>query len=379
MEAVKKYLELSDITQPNSVHQIWARTQGHPLTLSLLVSTMLVGSSSQTFVPDENDVFAHVAAAWLQEVPDPDMKEIVEAASVLRHFNHELLNYALGRTVTGEQFRSLISYSFVQRVDRGWILHDLLRDAIGLDFRRRSPDFYNQLWLRSVSYYSDKIKRSAKIGMAAWENAEILFYIGNYLIQFLLNRQSISYSMEQLHPANWAEAEQYMEQRHATAKDGNVVYVDPSTNEQATYLMTAKESLNILNQIRLKELYELDPACVKLIRNEKGNIYGLIVSIPINELTLDYLKTRPISAAYFRSAFGSREHTIERSRAYESRLFRPNRRCIRLLRSERNAGYDIHVYYRGTTSFITITTEKRRPLTTSWIREARKFYPTWIK
>jgi DNA-binding CsgD family transcriptional regulator len=210
-----------------------------------------------------------------------------------------LLNDVLGKRVTSEQFRNLISYSFIQRVDRGWLLHDLLRDAIGFEFRRRSPDFYNQLWLRSVAYFSDKIKRYAKNGMAAWENSEILFYIGNHFIQFLLNRQSISYSMEQLHPANWAEAEHYMEQRQVTAKDGNVVYVDRKTNEQVTYLMTARESLSILNQIRLNDLYELDPTCVMLIRNEKGNIYGLMVSIPINELTMDYLRSCPVSAAYF--------------------------------------------------------------------------------
>ncbi|MDB4867089.1 MAG: ATPase protein, partial [Cohnella sp.] len=209
-EAVKKYMELSGITQQISLQQIWTKTKGHPLTLSLLVSTMLAGSTP--LVPEDSDVFSHVVAAWLQEVPDPDMREIVEVASVLRHFNHELLNYVLGKRVTSEQFRNLISYSFVQRVDRGWLLHDLLRDAIGFEFRRRSPDYHNQLWVRSVSYYSDKIKRYAKNGMAAWENTEILFYVGNLFIQFLLYRQSISYSMEQLHPANWAEAEHYMEQ-----------------------------------------------------------------------------------------------------------------------------------------------------------------------
>ncbi|SFS66716.1 helix-turn-helix transcriptional regulator [Paenibacillus sp. BC26] len=299
--AVQKYVQLCGMMSPTDMYQIWSRTKGHPLTLSLFVSTMLARASTQTQQqsPDESDVFAHVVAVWLQEVPEPDMRTIVEAASVLHHFNHELLNEVLGKHVTSEQFRTLTSFSFMQRVERGWLLHDLLRDAIGFEFRRRSPDYYHQLWLSSIAYFSDKIKRSSKSVMTAWENAEMLFYIGNHFIQFLLNRQSITYSLEQLHPANWAEAENYINRRQDTAKDGYVPYIDRSTNEQATYFMTAKENLSILNQIQLKALYELDPACIKLIRNEEGTVYGLLVSIPINMRTMSYLRSSPVSAAYF--------------------------------------------------------------------------------
>lgn len=156
-EAVGQYLERSGISIEGSLERIWARTKGHPLTLSLLVSTMLAGSESPSAFTEEDDVFPHVVATWLQEVPDPDMRELVEAAVVLREFNHELLNYVLEKRVPSEQFRSLVSYSFVQRVERGWMLHDLLRDAVGFEFRRSSPDLYNRLWMRSVSYYYEKL------------------------------------------------------------------------------------------------------------------------------------------------------------------------------------------------------------------------------
>lgn len=297
--AVEQYLERTGIMQQSIQREVWSKTKGHPLTLSLLVSTMLTGSYSYDAFAEETDVFPHVVANWLQEVPDADMRVMVEAAAVLRQFNLELLNFVLEIQVTSEQFRRLTSYSFIQRVEHGWMLHDLLRDAIGIELRRSSPDYHNRLWLRCVSYYSDKIKRSAKNGTAAWENAEIMYYIGNHFIQFLLYQETISYSLEPLHTSNWAEVEQYLEKRRHTAKDGSVDYVNRETNEKATYLLTARESLNILRQIRLQELYELDSSCVKIIRNSEGIIYGLMEIIPINAWTMDYLRSRPVSSPYF--------------------------------------------------------------------------------
>ncbi|WP_219835382.1 LuxR family transcriptional regulator [Paenibacillus sp. R14(2021)] len=298
LNAVKRYLEHAGVMQDQQIHHIWTKTKGHPLTLSLIVSTTLVGTM-QKFL-DENEVFSYVVDTWLKEVPDPEMRELVETASVLRQFNQELLSRVLDKEVTTTQFLKLTGYSFVQRVERGWLLHDLLRDAIGLELRLRRPEFHNRLWKRCVLYYCNKMKLSAKRKSAAWENGEFLYYIGNQFVQFLLYRQSICFSVEPLHPSNWSEAERYIEQRRLTAKDSPFVFTNRETNESVEFLLTANESLNILNQIRLKELYDLDPTCVKLIRNAEGKVYGMMEIIPINEATMDYLIARPLSSSYFR-------------------------------------------------------------------------------
>lgn len=298
-EAVEHYLARSGIDQEEHVRRIWNRTKGHALTLSLLVSTTLAHSPQQSMPYGEQEVFAQVVSLWLQEVPDPQMRELVETAAVLRQFNQEMLSHVLERTVTTEQFRTLTGYSFVQKTERGWLLHDLLRDAVGFELRQRMPEFHNRLWKRSVLYCCNRMKLSAKKRSAAWENAEILYYIGNHFIQFLLFRQSISYSLEPLHPANWAEAEAYIERRLLTAKDGPFHVINHETKERMDFILSAVESLNVLKQIRLKELYELDPSCVKLIRNADGDVCGVFEIIPINMDTMDYLLSKPLSSAYF--------------------------------------------------------------------------------
>ena len=56
-----------------------------------------------------------------------------------------------------------------------------------------------------------------------------------------------------------------------------------------------------MKHIHLGELYDLDPNSVKLTRDLRGMVCGLSVIIPINEHTLDYLKSKPLSSAYFNS------------------------------------------------------------------------------
>ncbi|NQX71634.1 helix-turn-helix domain-containing protein [Paenibacillus alba] len=299
--SVRVYLERSGIKQEMAVQDMWAKTKGHPLTLSLLAAASLVNASPKDMLMGDNAVFSHVVAVWFKEVPDTGMKELVEAAAILRVFNQELLSHVLDKEVQSEQFRQLCDYSFVQRVDRGWVLHDLLREAIQEEMQLRLPDFYETLWKRCVLYYYHKLKSSARKRAMSWEHAEWFYYIGNQLIQSLFYQQSVAHHFEPLTLANWADAEHYIEQRYLHVKEYSVQRVHPVTKEIFNYRYTVEDSLNGLKHIHLEELYALDPNCVKLARDAGGNLCGLFVIISINTHTIGYLQTHPLSAAYFSS------------------------------------------------------------------------------
>lgn len=299
--SVKAYLERMGITQEETMHLIWNKTKGHPLTLSLLVSTTLATNFHKVSLSDSNEVFAHVVRMWLKEVPDEPLRELVETAAVLRHFNQELLSYVLDKNVSTEQFLKLVGLSFIRRVDRGWLLHDLMRDAICFELRHRMPDHYENLRKRCIMHYYHKIKESAKKKSVTWENEEWIYYVGDQWIRGFFYQKSASYYWEPLNADNWAEAERYIENRRLLAKDTKVNYRDPGTNECYNYVISAGESLYTLKHIDLRELYDLDPGIVKLIRDSSGTLYGLSAIIPINAHTLDYLKTKPLSKAFFTS------------------------------------------------------------------------------
>ncbi|MCR8634840.1 helix-turn-helix transcriptional regulator [Paenibacillus radicis (ex Xue et al. 2023)] len=299
--SVKQYLELSGIEQEEMIPRIWSQTKGHPLTLALLVSTTIAQNVQQAAVADGSGFFTYIVQNWLTEVPGPEMRAWVEAAAVLRYFNQEILSYVMEKEIATETFQSLVGLSFIQRVGQGWLLHDLLRDAISYELRLRMPDSYNRLWKRCVLYYYERIKKSARKRSVAWENTELFYYIGNRLIQSAFYQQSVSYSSEPLNSSNRAEAERYIENRYLYAKDVQIKLTDPDTKDQLVYMITREYSLYGLKHIHLGELYDLDPNSVKLTRDSQGTVCGLSVIIPINEHTVDYLLSKPLSSAYFNS------------------------------------------------------------------------------
>ncbi|WP_274366007.1 helix-turn-helix transcriptional regulator [Paenibacillus thermotolerans] len=301
-EDVKQYLDLAGIRQEETVRHIWARTKGHPLTLSLFVSTTLAQMHMKYSISQNgHEIFPHVVSTWLKEVPDPEIRELVEAAAVLRHFNQETLGFILERQVTTEQFLKLISHSFIRRVDRGWLLHDLLRDAIGREMRRRMPEYYDKLWKRCVLHYYLLIKASIQKKSVSWESAEWVYYIGDRLIRTLFYHQSVTYQLEPLHPSNLTEAERYIEERRQRVHDMRIQPINQETDEQFEYWITAEESLLGYKHFALQEIYDLDPNAVKLIRDPQGKVCGMTEIVPIHEGTLDFLMSKRPFSAYFTS------------------------------------------------------------------------------
>ncbi|WP_438447310.1 LuxR C-terminal-related transcriptional regulator [Gorillibacterium sp. sgz5001074] len=304
--SVRDYLLHAGIQSDEAVHQIWLKTKGHPLTLSLFAATTLTESwcslpgYGSYSCSDRDEVFDHVVRTWLKEVPDAGLRELVEATAVLGHFNQELLAFVLDREVPTDLFRRLTGLSFIRRVDRGWLLHDLMRDAVCSELRARAPSRFGELWSRCVLFtYNRIMELSARKRPISWECSEWFYYVGDHLIrEFFYQRFSPIHS-EPLSPANWSEAEAYIRMRHETAQDAHLVFYHPDTGERTEYYIKRRESLLTLRHVHLEELYALDPGIVRLIRGPQGSVIGLSAIIPINGRTLDYLRTEPLSACYF--------------------------------------------------------------------------------
>lgn len=299
--AVKQYLERSGISQERMIKQIWMKTRGHPLTLSLIVSTTMVQNIQGLVWSDGIEVFEHIVSIWLKEVPDDNLRELVETVAVLRHFNQELLSYVLDRQVKTDLFQWLVGLSFIRRVNRGWILHDLMRDAISYEMRLRQPEHYDWLWKRCIMYYYNRMNNLPKRKMIAWEGLEWYYYIGDHVVRNFCFQKLTTYLMETLNPSNWAEAEQYLDNRQINPKEVCLPLQNPDTGERFEYMISKEESLYSVKHIHLQELYELDPGIVKLMRDQLGAICGMTAIIPIHTGTLDYLQTHPLSSAYFQS------------------------------------------------------------------------------
>lgn len=296
---VKAYLNKHAIHDDNMILWVWTQTKGHPLTLSLTAQTATVKDLIQV---RDIEIFPFITAQWLKELPDPDLRVLVEAASVLRHFNQEILSYVLDKTVTVEEFHRLTALSFVRRVHRGWLLHDLVRTAINQELRVRLPEYHADLWRRCVMYYYQKIsQKSDYTGDTNWVVGEAFYYLGDQLIREFFYQGTSLHHFESLDETNYAEAERYVVDRKKNGKEARIPYLDPETNSMKEYIITPEQSLFPIKHVHIKELYELAPQTLRLLRSPSGEVVGLSAVIPIHEGTLDYLLHKPLSSTFFNS------------------------------------------------------------------------------
>jgi DNA-binding CsgD family transcriptional regulator len=296
---VLDYARKCGLTEEVQGERLWERTRGHGLSLSLAVSTELLEGSGPL-----NDAgwSSELASSWLREVPDEELRQLVEAASMLRQFNQELLAYVVEREISADNFGRLTSLSFVRKIDKGWRLHDLMRESTRSQLRERAPGQFGKLMERCVRYYASIIKGSQGKRDVAWEVGELFCYIGDALIRAHLNTPwKKEFIWEPLSAANIGEGLQYLQQRRNEARTVTRRGVDPVTGDLLELTLSREETLYAIEGLDLEELLSLGQQSVMLMKAQDGSVHGLSAIIPINRGTLAYLEQNPFSGPYIRS------------------------------------------------------------------------------
>ncbi|RIX53881.1 helix-turn-helix transcriptional regulator [Paenibacillus nanensis] len=296
----REYLRRCGITEDVSVEHVWRLSKGHPLTLSL-------AAAAESYQEDEDfaagtDWFEEVAALWLKEVPDGQLRTVVEAACVLRHFNQELLSYVLEEEVAADVFDRLTQLSFVRKSERGWQLHDLMRETTCARLKERTPGRYKRLCERSAAYYADAILAAAGRRSSAWEYAEFFRYVGASVLRALTDDAAKgSYYWETITETSLAEAKRYIEMRQKWPEPVAGVGIDPVTGAQFRIEYSIEEIRYNVALLDIEAIYRLEPTAIKLLRDSQSGVHGIAVFIPIHAGTLSFMEKDPISRPFFAS------------------------------------------------------------------------------
>lgn len=137
------------ICDPATITRIVEFAAGNPLLLTVAAQHAQQGKPGAADLP--GTVARSVLGQMTREIAGPEMRELLEAASVVRTFNQELLEAMLGRDVTGS-FPALCRLSFVRVTAHGARLHDLVRETVAADLRWRTPQALQELRSRACGY-----------------------------------------------------------------------------------------------------------------------------------------------------------------------------------------------------------------------------------
>lgn len=295
------YLRKCRIATLEKQERVWSLTKGHPLALSLSASAFAADTVDWDSSGGEG-WFDHLVELWLREVPDQDMRQWVETASVQRQFDQESLSFISGEAITSDRFTQSCRLSFVRKADRGWALHDLMRDATNRMMKERSPTRYRILLERCAAFYQTRILQAPRDGSAAWEMGQLFSYIGDATILWLLSPSAKGqYYWEPLTEDNVNECEQYIRRRNADARPLKRTEIDPKTKRTVAYELDIHFELSKLNTLNLRAYLAMGQEIAKLLRTKEGKIVGLSVIYPIHSGTMPYLLEDPLASPYFNS------------------------------------------------------------------------------
>jgi len=103
-----------------------------------------------------------------EETADPGVRRLLEAASLVRTFNQELLAEMTGGDVS-DSFAGLCALSVVRVVPGGARLHDLVRESIAADLGWRAPGACQEMRRRACAYLTTMAASSPDPGPYAQE------------------------------------------------------------------------------------------------------------------------------------------------------------------------------------------------------------------
>lgn len=159
---------------------------------------------------------------------------MVEAASVLRQFNQEMLSYLLDDEVNTNLFESLTGLSFVQQSERGWMIHDLMREATCRLLREWTPNYYRCLIERCAFYYANAILDKSRKTNVSWEVMELFHFAEDSSLRAIKHMAvNEKHYWESLVDSTMAEAQAYVEARIRSRNSSSLIKIDPESGMES--------------------------------------------------------------------------------------------------------------------------------------------------
>jgi AAA ATPase domain len=278
----REYLLRRGLTSHEPVfEQILAVTRGYPLGLSLAADLVVRLRLASIDAAPEWRLAVRALVERLVDTEDPHVRELLEAAALLRQFDEATLLAVVGSTGSRlAPFAQLCDLSVVQPTLHGLELHEDVRRILVEDLRWRDPDRYETLRTRAAAHYRERSQRAP-----AAERARL---ICDWL--FLSNLHTLRTAL--------------FEEEHNA-----VVYVESGhANEQASLNRAWRTWIGESGtpcEDALDPLPECTGARIRVARDQHGDVVGFGAFVPVSQATLPLLQRHAGFAGMLRAFLDS--------------------------------------------------------------------------
>jgi hypothetical protein len=203
--------------EPSQVDRINRFARGHPLALKLAAAAIVEHPGLTLDRAGTRPVVEELAQIYLQDIRDPGLRRLLEAASVIRRTTRSLLAAMLPDIDPQEAYDRLSALPFVESSSDGLIVHDTVRQIIEAVFRASDPSQYHSY--RQLAWRQLRTELNLASKPELWRyTADTIYLIQQPTVRdaFFPNDAHL-YAIETAQPAHRAAVQAITEQHDGPA------------------------------------------------------------------------------------------------------------------------------------------------------------------
>ncbi|HMC52392.1 MAG TPA: hypothetical protein VKI64_06490, partial [Acidimicrobiales bacterium] len=280
-EESRAFLEARGLSGSPVAGQVLKATAGHPLAMVLAcdMATQL-GVADLGAMAEWRLVVRSLVGQLLQEVDDRDLRQLIEAGSIVRQFDESVLGAVSGAEEVSDAFAQLCHLSVIRPSGHGLALHDEVRHIVASDLRWRNPDRYRELRRRALAHYRDRMEVTTWAEERGWVVSDCFYLLENdFLQQWAFSRQETA--------GAWVD--------EATPEDRQDAF-ELFTTHRAELRCSSEE----LAPATLQELLGHEDTDVRILRGQRGRTVAFSLVVPLFQ---DSLRLLPTATAGLVSAY----------------------------------------------------------------------------
>jgi hypothetical protein len=307
----RRYLERRGVTRVETIEQMLRTAGGFPLALSLAADMAEhFGARDFSRAPEWQIVVHSLVERLMRDVSDPELRELLEAASVVRQFDEATLTALTGRPDVSAAFGRLCRLAVVRPGESGLLLHDDIRRVLANDLRWRHRERFVELRLRAASHFRERMRQAGPTERE-WLLAERLSLWEHTLVQAL--------AFDDLEPGEvWVEAARPEHLSELlTIQEVWQLRVLPAL---FPFTWTTEHDRESDNRF-IADVASQPAARVRIARDSDGQGLGYSVLLPVSRETLGLLERNPTRLTFIRALWGDEPRLPLPDRAADSRIF----------------------------------------------------------
>lgn len=270
---VAQYGQRIGILDEGALEDLRRISGGHPLALSLAGPLIARHGRLGGVQSEARALMQQLMGQVLADVTDPMLHRCIEAVSVLRRFDQELLEAALGEPIPAERFRALCGLPFITGYGEYWMLHDSVRQWALADVKARRPEAYALYRARARRVVDARIA-SGPVQPSEWLFDQ-LYLSGSDFMHGLLFGQGDEVEMHGLSAREADEVEQlYLRYLQSTGRPAH---------DRGVFAL-------------IRPLLALTPEWFGTLR-KGGRILAFCAVVPLTEKTVPVLAAHPVAEA----------------------------------------------------------------------------------